>query len=65
LLEELQSTKTKVVVRIATGLVDTANLYGTVIISSLTLTGAAGEVATFSATLDVDGGLSSTDPNGT
>ena len=65
LLEELQATKTKVVVRIATGLADTENLYGTVIISSLTLTGAAGEVATFSATLDVDGGLSSTDPNGT
>ena len=64
-LEQLQAAKTKVVVRIATGLTDDPSMYGTAIISSLTLSGPAGDVSTFSATLDIDGGLSLTDPNGT
>jgi hypothetical protein len=60
-----QDAKTKVVVQIATGLADVPNRWGTVIISDLALTGAAGEVATFSATLEVDGALALVDPNGT
>ena len=65
LLEELQAAKTKVVVRVSTGLADVPYYYGTAIISSLALTGPAGEISTFTGTLDIDGGLSATDPNGT
>ena len=62
-LEAKQDAKEKVVVKIDTGLADVPSKYGTAIISDLSLTGPAGEVATFSATLDIDGGLSETDPN--
>jgi len=62
-LMEKQDSKTKVVIRIATGLTDDTNRYGTAIISDLSLSGPAGEIATFTATLEVDGALSLIDPN--
>lgn len=62
-LEIKQVAKTKIEVRISTGLTDVPEQFGTAIISSLALTGPAGEVSTFTATLDIDGALTSTDPH--
>ncbi len=50
-LEIKQVAKTKVEVRISTGLTDVPSQFGNAIISDLELTGPAGEVSTFSATL--------------
>lgn len=62
-MELKQEAKIKIEVQIDSGLADVPARFGNAIISDLSLTGAAGEVATFSATLDIDGGLSATDPH--
>lgn len=61
-LENLQDTKTKATIKIDFGLEDNSSKYAVAIISDLQLTGPAGEVSTFSATLNFDGGYIA-DPN--
>lgn len=60
----LFQAKTKIDIKIDTGIADTAAYYGTCIISEAPFTFPSGdEFATFSATLRVDGDLSTTDPH--
>ena len=55
-LEGKQDAKQKVDIKIDFGLEDSSSKYAKAIISDLQLTGPAGEVSTFSATLNIDGG---------
>lgn len=62
-LYNLQTSKTKRTIKIATGLADTTDRFGSALFANLTLTGEAGEIATFTCDIQIDGGLSTTDPN--
>lgn len=62
-LESKLDAKEKVTIRYSTGLTDVATKYATALIGALTLTGDVNVKATFSATLEIDGGFSVTDPN--
>ena len=64
-LREKQAAKTKFTVRITTGLTEVTkqNLYGTAMVSNVSLNAPAGETSKFSVTLDIDGGLTNTDPH--
>lgn len=55
-MEGKQDAKEKVDVKIDLGLEDSSSKYAKAIVSDLSLTGPAGEIATFSATLNIDGG---------
>ncbi len=64
-LREKQAAKTKFTVRITTGLTEAVKqyLYGTAIVSNVSLNAPAGETSKFNVTLDIDGGLTETDPH--
>lgn len=62
-LQAKQDAVEKVTIQFEDGLETAAPKYGTAIISDLSLSAPAGEKSTFSATLDIDGGLSVTDPH--
>lgn len=55
-LEEKQDAKEKIDIAIGTGLDDVPTKYAKALISDIVLTGPAGSISTFSATLDIDGG---------
>lgn len=55
-LEDKQDQKEKVDIQIMTGLEDGSSRFAIAIITDLQLTGPAGEISTFSATLSIDGG---------
>jgi hypothetical protein len=62
----LQQSKTKIVFKLDTNVNDAASVkyFGTALISDLSADfGSGDDLATFSATLDIDGGLLLTDPN--
>lgn len=62
-LLDLVANQTQRVFRMATGLTDTPFYYFTGLITDLELTGSAGDNATFSATIEVNGGYVTTDPS--
>ncbi len=62
-LLDLQTTKTKRTVKIATGLADTTDRYGTAMFANLVLTGDAGEISTFTVDIEIDGALTTVDPH--
>lgn len=64
-LLDLIDNKTQRTFRLATGLADNPFYYVTGLITDLELSGEAGDNATFSATIEVSGGYSTTDPNAT
>lgn len=55
-LEGKQDSKEKIDIKIDFGLEDSSSKYAKAVVADLTLTGPAGEVSTFSATLNIDGG---------
>lgn len=55
-LEDAQDSQEKLDIKLDTGLEDAGSKFATVIIQDLTETAAAGEIVTFSATLNFDGG---------
>lgn len=55
-LSEKQDAKVKLDISIATGLADTTTKFAKALIRDINLTGPAGVTATFTATLDIDGG---------
>lgn len=61
-LLDLLGNKTKRTYRLATGLTDTAFYYFTGLITDLSLSSPAGDNASFSGTIDVDGGYATVDP---
>ena len=61
-LESKQDAKEKVDIKIDFGFEDSSSKYAKAVVADLTLTGPAGEVSTFSATLNIDGGYI-TDPH--
>lgn len=64
-LNDQMDAKTKFTARMTTGLTEAAKqeIFGTVLITDLELTGPAGDKSTFTGTLEVDGALSYTDPH--
>lgn len=65
LLKAKLRAKTQITWKMATGLTSPTAEYGTAYITSLELTGPAGEDTTFSFTFTGSGAISSTDPNAT
>lgn len=65
LLHDLMVAKTAVEWKMDTALTSPTAYYGTAYITSLELTGPAGEDATFSITLSGTGAMTETDPNAT
>jgi len=62
-LKALVRAKTLITWRMSTGLSGTANEYGTGYITDLSLSGDAGEDATFSFTISGQGAITNVDPN--